>query len=113
MEGPDERAERIVRNEALFRSVNERVKAINEAFSVVLEQTDFVCECGIRDCTQTIRLTLAEYEQVRADSSHFAIAPGHEVPDVEDVIRRNERYAVVRKRAGLPRELAEDLDQRS
>jgi hypothetical protein len=101
------------RNEALFRTVNERVKHVNDAFSLVLEQSDFVCECGRGDCVEHIRMTIGEYERIRADGALFAIVPGHEEVDVERVVEQNQRFAVVRKHEGGPATLARNLDPRS
>jgi hypothetical protein len=52
-------------------------------------------------------------EQLRSDSTHFAVFPGHELPDVEDVIARNGTYDVVRKHEGGPAEIAQRTDPRS
>lgn len=109
----DDRVERIGRNEALFRTVNERVKAVNEAFSLVLERTDFVCECGRGDCTEPIAMTLEEYEAVRSEATQFAVVPGHELEDAEAVVQRNDRFAVVRKNSGDAAEIAEATDPRA
>lgn len=95
----DERAElrkhQIARNEALFRAVNERVQEVSEDRATLT--TDFVCECGDEECTETIPLRDEEYEHVRADPLLFAIVPGHEIPDVEEVVAENQRFYVVRK----------------
>jgi hypothetical protein len=40
---------------------------------------------------------MAEYEAVRAESTHFAVVPGHVVPDIERVVAQNDRYSVVEK----------------
>jgi hypothetical protein len=90
------REERVARNEALFREVNERIKDVNDDAPAASE-TDFVCECGDAACTDPVSLTLVEYEEVRADSTHFAVLPGHVVSDVEVVIAHNDRFVVVRK----------------
>jgi hypothetical protein len=90
------REERVARNETLFREVNERIKQVNVGLATA-EATDFLCECGDESCTQPISLTMAEYESVRAEPTHFAIVAGHVVPDVERVLVSNERYAVVEK----------------
>jgi hypothetical protein len=58
-------------------------------------------------------MTIAEYEEVRSEPTTFAIVPGHEVPDVEVVVRREGRFDVVRKRAGEAEEVAEATDPRS
>lgn len=95
---PDERAVRIASNETRFRDINERLK--QDIIPLVDEEDEllpFVCECGRRGCKDAIELSLTEYEAVRADSAQFAIAVGHQIEDVEDVVLRTERYFVVRK----------------
>ena len=90
------REERVARNETLFREVNERIKQVNVGLATV-EASDFLCECGDESCTQPISLSMAEYEAVRAESTHFAVVPGHVVPDIERVVAQNDRYSVVEK----------------
>jgi hypothetical protein len=90
------REERVARNETLFREVNERIKQVNVALATV-EATDFLCECGDESCTKPISLTMAEYEAVRAEATHFAVVPGHVVPDIERVLAEHGRYSVVAK----------------
>ena len=103
------RAERVGRNEAFFREVNERVRDVNEAFSDLTGRGDFVCECGDARCVEGITLTMDEYRAVRAQPELFAIAVGHEMTDVEDVVDSNDRFTTVRKREGDPAELAREL----
>ena len=88
--------DRIARNEATFRSINEDIERGRDADD---DQTlvGFVCECGSADCSRLIELTPAEYERVRSDPCRFAIVNGHEIPAVESVIERHDRYAIVRK----------------
>ena len=93
----DPRARRIADNEARFREINERLRADLRALPDDDEPVDFVCECGRADCSEFVRLTVREYEAVRAGSLDFAVRPGHQAPDVEDVVDINERYARVRK----------------
>ena len=88
------REERVGRNEALFRKVNERTRDVNEG---LYDLSDYLCECGDAECEEHVTLTLAEHEDVRRDATHFAIAPGHVVPDVERVIADRKRFAVVEK----------------
>jgi hypothetical protein len=94
-ERDDRRKHQIARNEALFREVNERVQEVSEDRATLM--TDFVCECGNTDCTDTVQLRDEECEHVRADPLLFAIVPGHEIPDVEEVVAENQRFYVVRK----------------
>ena len=94
-ERSERRKDRLVRNEALFREVNERVEEISGRAG--LETIDFICECGDADCTAAVSLTESEYEQIRADPLLFAILPGHAMPEVEDVVSKGDRFQVVRK----------------
>ena len=102
----------MAKNEALFRQVNERIEEVNEKLDSD-GLSDFLCECGDDDCTMPISLTLAEYEAVRSVPTHFAIALGHEVIDVEDVISTGDRYSVVEKHAGEAERIAVETDPRS
>jgi hypothetical protein len=88
--------ERLVRNQTLFREVNDRISDVADRFDIV-DGTDFVCECSREDCTQTLHLELSEYEGVRSTPTVFVIAPGHETLEVETVIEENDRFAVVEK----------------
>lgn len=94
-ERSEQRKERLARNEALFREVNERVEEISERAG--LDTIDFICECGDVDCTMPISLTTPEYERIRADPVLFAVVPGHAIPEVEDVVTESDRFQVVRK----------------
>jgi len=84
-ERSERRKDRLARNEALFREVNERVEEVGERAG--LDMIDFICECGDADCTAAISLTESEYEQIRTDPVLFAILPGHAIPEIEDVVR--------------------------
>jgi hypothetical protein len=107
---PTDREQRIALNEAAFRIANERMLEWEERHREDLE--DYLCECADPDCHARVPMTRAEYESVRKDSLHFLIVPGHEVPDVEDVVERHERYAVVEKPTGLSA-IAERTDPRT
>jgi hypothetical protein len=93
--GDQARKDRIAKNEALFREVNERVRAVSDANEP--ERVGFLCECGDDSCTETVELTAREYEGIRAEPTHFVVVPAHEIKEVEDVIERREGYLVVRK----------------
>jgi len=109
----EHRTERIGRNEALFREVNERLKELGSSFDVHPETADFVCECGSVSCTEAITMPLAEYERVRENGRTFATITGHELVDVETVVEDHGRWQVVEKHEGGPARLAEAEDPRS
>jgi hypothetical protein len=101
-----EREARIGNNERLFREVNERINRIQDVFGQT-HAFDIVCECGAQGCMERITLPHDAYKQLRANPRTFAIVPGHEAEDVEDVVERNEGYYVVEKNEGLPAAIAE------
>jgi hypothetical protein len=92
MEPQAERERRAAENQALFREVNERVRSIADRLPI-----EFVCECSNSHCITTIPLTREEYESVREAPDQFFVVPGHEHPEIERLVARNDRYAVVRK----------------
>jgi hypothetical protein len=105
-----DRSERLARNEAMFRSVNERVEEVVQPGPT--EAIDFLCECGDTECVEKITLTREEYESVRVDGSQFAVVAGHEFPAIESVVRRADRFLVVRKHPAEA-EIARETDPRS
>jgi hypothetical protein len=108
----DDRAARLARNEARFREINERVERdLEPILDAQDELLPFVCECGRTRCAETIQLTVAEYEDVRRESARFVLVSGHEIVDVEDVVERTDRYAIVRKHPETW-EIAEQTDPR-
>jgi hypothetical protein len=110
----NERDRRIGQNEALFREVNERVERLAETFQATEAPMALLCECGNENCFEQIELTVDEYEALRADPSLFAVRPGHDAREAEDVVEEHDpRYWVVRKHPGQPQALAEELDPRS
>ena len=107
--------ERAGRNESRYRNLNERMEPSN-AVHVWVDppMPDWICECASTECMKPVRLTLPEYEAVRAESTHFLVVPSdeHLSPVVERVVQRNERYWVVEK-FGEAAEVSEALDPRS
>jgi hypothetical protein len=106
----DERARRIGLNEAVFREVNERIEDLATTFG--LEPLDLLCECGNAGCTMRIEMDRGQYEELRSDSTTFAVVCGHEIPDVEEITARHRSYYIVRKVADEAREVAERTDPR-
>jgi hypothetical protein len=92
------RQQRLAASQSLFRTVNEQIEALNQAF----EETagigpEWVCECGDIDCTRIVRAEQYEYEAVRRNGRTFLVAPGHVFPDVERIVDANERFMIVEK----------------
>ena len=106
-------AERVAHNNVIFRDANEQIGEAAQRY-VPDETVPFICECPDTSCTVLLRLTLADYESVRADATHFINAPGHDAADEgwAHVIERREGYDIVEK-VGRAASIAEDLDPRS
>jgi hypothetical protein len=105
--------ERGARNQALYREHNERTEAHNRAHHWVdPPMPDWVCECTF-DCEEPVQMTIAEYEAVREEPTHFLVAPSpdHVLEAIENVVARHDRYWTVEKR-GHAGDVSEDLDPR-
>jgi hypothetical protein len=100
------------KNEQLFRKVNEQIETVSQEVPATDLTMDFLCECDDVDCHATVNATRAEYESVRAVSTHFIVVPGHVDPAVEHVVLSNERFLVVEKE-GEAAERADVTDPRS
>jgi hypothetical protein len=81
---------RVATNQVLLRRVNEAMRSYG-----VNEVVAFRCECGQLGCNQLIGLTRAEYNAMRAHPRRFAIVPAHEIVEIETIVERHDRYAVV------------------
>jgi hypothetical protein len=90
--------ERLARNQAIFREVNERIE---EVATGELADGDapirFVCECSDTDCTAILDLAREEYERVRSEPTWFVIESGHEIPEIERVVGQHDGFAIVQK----------------
>jgi hypothetical protein len=104
-------AEKIARNEALFREVNERIAETAERFEA--DEASFVCECAQPACTERVDVTLDEYERVRQDGATFLLVPGHEDRRVESAVDVEAGHAVVEKQDPRVAPLARKLDPRA
>jgi len=113
----DDRTMRLARNEAAFRTLNERAQDVAKelAFEGVItmpDVVDCVCECADPDCTARLRVRRADYELARADPAQFIVAPGHELTEIERVVFEGDGFAIVEKHPG-ERQVAVETDPRS
>jgi hypothetical protein len=99
--------ERLARNQAVFREVNERI----ETLAGSNEEVEFACECSDTDCASTLEISIEEYEQVRSNATWFLVRSGHEVFEIERVVSQADGYAIVEKL--VEREFAQEMDSRS
>jgi hypothetical protein len=104
-------AERIARNDALFREANERIRESAEEYGV--DTVPFICECADPTCRTVIRMALDEYRAIREHPRWFLNVPGHEVSakGFATPVRDGDGYRVVEK-IGIAGEIVEELDER-
>lgn len=107
----DFREERIAKNEAIVRQINEVIDQTHES----LPDSSFmhiVCECGYERCDEIIAVMKDEYERTRSDPRQFCVVQEHVIPDVEAIVEENDRFILVAKREGTPAEVATRTDPR-
>ena|ERR1700694_1768176 len=85
----------IAKTESLFREVNERIA--EKAERIGAQDAELVCECADPECGKRIETPLTDYERTRADGTRFLVAPGHEKPEYEEVVRIRPGYRIVDK----------------
>ncbi len=94
-----EREQRAAQNQLLFREVNERIASLSErALLPEIAPIEVTCECVDMSCTTTVQLPLHEFAEIDRATNRFLVVPGHELPDVEDVVERRDRFLIVAKR---------------
>ena len=85
-----------------MRAVNEQIAALSESaggWADPEHEFDFQCECGqVEGCESRVLMTRAAYEHVRAQQDRFAVAPGHQTPEIEHVVEEGDSYVIVDKK---------------
>jgi hypothetical protein len=85
-----------LRNESIFREANERIAERRDELDAVDGLTPFLCECEDETCTAIMRISNADYAQVRRDPVYFVVVPGHPTRG-EETDHRGDGWVCVRK----------------
>ena len=101
--------QRAARNESLFREVNENIARLEELHGAAEAAPVFVCECANADCTEHLAVEKDVYKRVRERPRQFVVLPGHEDPQVEEVVETYRDYLIVAK-TGAAGEIAEQTE---
>lgn len=111
--GDEARARKIALNQSTFRGANERIERAAESHHFDANQrVPFICECADPGCTETVMLSLVDYEAVRAHADRFFLIAGHDAGEShERILEATQGYAVVEK-TGTAGAEAERLDPR-
>jgi hypothetical protein len=80
-------------NRTLFREVNERIRDVNETFSLSSGSYELVCECDACSCMTRVDVPRDVYETVRMSADRFLVIAGHEHGGV--LVDGTEVYSVV------------------
>jgi hypothetical protein len=112
--GGEARYRKIGLNQSTFRNANERIERAAQSHRFEADQrVPFLCECADPGCTETVMLSLGDYEAVRAHADRFFLIAGHEASGEtqERILENADGYAVVEK-IGTAGAEAERLDPR-
>jgi hypothetical protein len=77
-------------SQELDREVNERIRIL--APSRV--EIEAICECVNGQCVESITVSLAEYDQLRAFPTRFLVRPGHQT-GFEEVVISTPEFLVI------------------
>jgi hypothetical protein len=93
----EDRQIRAGRNQAMFRTVNEHVRELNQAFHTFAQMYSIVCECADAGCLARLEIKEDEYQRVRRHPTWFVVLSDHIDPAIEVAVEKHERYAIVEK----------------
>jgi len=104
-------AERAARNEEVFRGVNEQIEDGAEQHAVS-GPLPFHCECGSAFCLDTIEIPPTRYAAIVRERYHFVVIPGHEEPQIEQIVETEPEFLVVEKIGEAREQIDRDHPQR-
>ena len=91
------REERILETEEFYRGVNQVI-----ARTTPHNSPSFLCECANPFCNVSFETSAEDLLTPHSTPGHYAIPPGHETPDLEEVVQPRNGYAIARKRGTRP-----------
>jgi hypothetical protein len=97
-------ADRAAKNEELFREVNRNIARLEERFGHT-PTLELICECDGAGCHDGLEIDSAAYAETRSNPLRFFVLPGHEDPQIEQVVIRTRNYLVVEKVGQAAREI--------
>jgi hypothetical protein len=100
----------MARTESAFREWNEAIA--ETAARLDADEVDFVCECADPNCANRLTVALDTYESVRAEPTHFLVAPGHDESPIEHVVEHRRGYAIVEKVGATVTRIVRSLNPR-
>lgn len=109
---------RQVENEVVFKHANEKVNkqvdaiqksAKSEGYPELAYDNDlplhFYCECADEECQDRISMKQTLYKKMHKNSNQFIVLPGHNVPEIEKIIKTTKQYTLVEKYLPVPKQV--------
>jgi hypothetical protein len=93
---------RLVENEVIFREANKSVQEFAEQINDGDRKVPFFCECSNAFCRDKILLSAKMYGKQHNDERHFIVLPGHEMSELERVIKKDKRFNIIEKMTEIP-----------
>lgn len=93
----DEQKARLAQNEDFFREVNGRINEKAESHGLDAHVYEFFCECSDATCMERVKLTVEEYEHIRAEPNRFVVRTDHVIAEIEHVVETHPDHMVIEK----------------
>jgi hypothetical protein len=94
---------RLKENEVIFQQANQGVADfIIEDSKTPNPVIDFYCECSDINCRERISLTPDRYHQLHKTERYFIAKEGHDIPEIERIVSKHNRFIVVEKYGEIP-----------
>lgn len=110
---------RQVENEVYFRQRNEHVVSGFEELTKIANEEgqedylpdmdtpiQFYCECADEKCRRRVKLTPNLYSKLHKSRRQFVILPSHNVPEIEQIRKKEKKYLVVEKYDTPPKQVS-------
>lgn len=94
-EGQQDRELRAARTQALFRAVNEKIRAVNDDFAELTGSFTVACGCADPVCLEMLEIPVDVYRRVRQSPYTFVLLADHVDGAVERVVAQEDSYVVV------------------
>jgi hypothetical protein len=88
---------RLAQNEDFFREVNGRISEKAESHGLDAHRYEFFCECSDAACVERVKLTIPEYEEIRAEPTRFVVKKNHVLAEIEHVVETADDHVVIEK----------------
>ena len=85
--------ERVYTGPELFRYANEKILALRLPWS---DEYELVCECMSPSCFEVLRIEPEAWEAVSSAPLEFVVLPGHDDPEMDELVRTTPAYSVIR-----------------